>query len=96
MKLTLPSIPQDWFQDWGEIIKTLQLIVYRFISVFGENFENNENPSGHWRSGIQFQQEENGKNGVEEHYPYRKVENDEFPKLRGTVSMPKPTPKKRN
>jgi DNA topoisomerase I len=64
--------------------KLYELIVYRFISVFGENgiLETMKTDLEIGGQPFTFSRKRMAKLGWRQHYPYRKVENDEFPDLK--------------
>jgi DNA topoisomerase-1 len=63
--------------------KLYELIVYRFISLFGENgiLETMKTDLEIGGQPFTFSRKRMAKLGWRQHYPYRKVENDEFPDL---------------
>ena len=85
-------VPKGLGRDYQ---KLYELIVYRFISVFGENgvLKTIEMDIGGQNS---VSAEENGKNGVERTLSLPKVENDEFPKIKGDCLDAQTTRRKRN
>lgn len=89
-------VPKGLGRDYQ---KLYELIVYRFISVFGENGVL-KTMKTHLDIGGQefsFSRKKMAKWGGENIIPTEKLKMTNSPKLkRGTVSMPKPTPKKRN
>ncbi|EKQ52468.1 MAG: DNA topoisomerase I, archaeal [Methanobacterium sp. Maddingley MBC34] len=74
-------IPKGLGRDYQ---KLYELIVYRFISVFGENglLETMKTQLDIGGQEFAFSRKRMAKMGWREHYPYRKVENDEFPALK--------------
>lgn len=74
-------IPKKLGRDYQ---KLYELIVYRFISSFGENgmLETMKTDLEIGDQPFTFTRKRMAKLGWREHYPYRKVENDEFPDLK--------------
>jgi DNA topoisomerase-1 len=74
-------VPKGLGRDYQ---KLYELVVYRFISVFGENaiLETMKTDLEIGNQDFTFSRKKMAKMGWREHYPYRKVENDEFPSLK--------------
>ena len=79
-------IPKKLGRDYQ---KLYELIAYRFISLFGENgiLETMKTDLEIGGQPFIFSRKRMAKMGWRQHYPYRKVENDEFPDLKEGVHL---------